>query len=101
MGLDRYPGGRTPETPNWERRTEVVKQLIDAGFAHRLMLSHDNSVPSTQPTRELAEERQAFNPDGYLFITRQVLPRLKELGATDQDINSIMVGNPRRFFDGA
>ena len=101
LGLDRYPGGRTPETPNRERRTEVVKQLIDAGFAHRLMLSHDNSVPSTQPTRALAEQRQAFNPDGYLFITRRVLPRLKELGASDQDINSIMVGNPRRFFDDA
>ena len=98
LGLDRYPGGRTPETPNWEKRTEVVKQLIDAGFAHRLMLSHDNSVLSTQVTKELAEQRQAFNPDGYLFITRRVLPRLKELGATDQNINAIMVDNPRRFF---
>ena len=101
LGLDRYPGGRTAETPNWERRTEVVKQLIDAGFAHRLMLSHDNSVPSTQVSREIAKERKAFNPDGYLFITRKVLPRLKELGATDQDINAIMVENPRRFFDDA
>ena len=98
LGLDRYPGGRTPETPNWEKRTEVVKQLIDAGFAHRLMLSHDNSVLSTQVTKELAEQRRAFNPDGYLFITRRVLPRLKELGATDEDINAIMVDNPRRFF---
>ena len=99
LGLDRYPGGRTPETPNWERRTEVVKQLIDAGFGHRLMLSHDNSVGSTQATKELAEERKAFNPDGYLFITRRVLPRLKDLGATDDDIETIMVDNPRRFFD--
>ena len=63
------------------------------------MLSHDHAVPSTQPTKELTAERQAFNPDGYLFITRQVLPRLKALGATDQDINAIMVENPRRFFD--
>ena len=101
LGLDRYPGGRTPETPDWERRTEVVKQLIDAGFAHRLMLSHDTAVPSSAPNRELAEQRQAQNPDGYLFITRRVLPRLKELGATDQDINTIMVENPRRFFDDA
>ena len=101
VGLDRYPGGRTSETPNWERRTEVVKQLIDAGFAQRLMLSHDNSVPSTNPSKEMAEERKDFNPDGYLFITRRVLPRLKELGATDQDINTIMVENPRRFFGDA
>ena len=99
LGLDRYPGGRTPETPRWETRTEVVKQLIDAGWAHRLMLSHDHSTPLVQPSEELRREREAFNPDGYLFITRNVLPRLIELGATDADVNAIMVDNPRRFFE--
>ena len=99
LGLDRYPGGRTPETPRWETRTEVVKQLIDAGWAHRLMLSHDHSTPVVQPSDELRREREAFNPDGYLFITRNVLPRLLELGATDTDVQSMMVDNPRRFFE--
>ena len=99
LGLDRYPGGRTPETPRWETRTEVVKQLIDAGWAHRLMLSHDHSTPMVQPSEELRREREAFNPDGYLFITRNVLPRLLELGATQDDIDAMMVDNPRRFFE--
>ena len=99
LGLDRYPGGRTPETPRWEVRTEIVKQLIDAGWAHRLMLSHDHSTPVVQPSDELRREREAFNPDGYLFISRNVLPRLVELGATDADVNTIMVDNPRRFFE--
>jgi phosphotriesterase-related protein len=98
LGLDRYPGGRTPETPRWESRTEVVKQLIDAGWAHRLMLSHDHSTPVVQPSEELRREREAFNPDGYLFITRNVLPRLLELGATQADVDAIMVNNPRNFF---
>ena len=98
LGLDRYPGGRTPETPRWEARTEVVKQLIDAGWAHRLMLSHDHSTPVVQPSEELRREREAFNPDGYLFITRNVLPRLLELGATQADVDAIMVDNPRNFF---
>ena len=99
LGLDRYPGGRTPETPRWETRTEVVKQLIDAGWANRLMLSHDHSTPVVQPSEELRREREAFNPDGYLFITRNVLPRLLELGATQDDIDAMMVDNPRRFFE--
>ncbi|MCY4415858.1 MAG: phosphotriesterase-related protein [Chloroflexi bacterium] len=99
LGLDRYPGGRTPETPRWEVRTEIVKQLIDAGWAHRLMLSHDHSTPVVQPSDELRREREAFNPDGYLFISRNVLPRLVELGATDADVNTIMVDTPRRFFE--
>ena len=99
LGLDRYPGGRTPETPKWEVRTEIVNRLIDAGWAHRLMLSHDHSTPVVQPSEELRREREAFNPDGYLFISRNVLPRLVELGATDADVNTIMVDNPRRFFE--
>ncbi len=99
LGLDRYPGGRTPGTPDWEQRTQVVKNLIDAGYGHRIMLSHDSSVPVCQPTPELQEERRKFNPDGYLFITRRVLPRLRELGASEQDINQIMVDNPRQFFE--
>ena len=98
LGLDRYPGGRTPGTPDWEQRTEVVKQLIDAGYAHRIMLSHDSSVPRTMPTPELQEDRRQFNPDGYLFITRRVLPRLRELGASEGDVQQIMVENPQRFF---
>ena len=100
LGLDRYPGGRTPPTPDWEGRTEVVKKLIDAGHTNRIMLSHDYSVPKARHGAEVQAERRSANPDGYLFITRHVLPRLKELGASDQDIQQIMVENPRRFFEG-
>ena len=99
LGLDRYPGGRPPGTPRWEERTAVVQQLIAAGWAHRLMLSHDHSTPMVQPSSELRREREQFNPDGYLFITRKVLPRLRQLGATEAHIQTMMVDNPRRFFE--
>ena len=100
LGLDRYPGGRVPGTPDWQQRTEIVKHLIDAGYGHRIMLSHDHSIPRGQPTRELREQRERYNPEGYLFITRRVLPHLRELGASEQDIQRITVENPRRFFEG-
>ena len=101
LGLDRYPGGRVSGTPNWQQRTEIVKQLIDAGYGHKIMLGHDHSIPRGQATPELREQRARYNPDGYLFITRRVLPYLQELGASDEDINRIMVDNPRRFFEGS
>jgi phosphotriesterase-related protein len=101
IGLDRYPGGRTPATPDWEGRTDTVKKLIDAGFGHRIMLGHDWSVTLSIASRQIQDDRQNYNPDGYLFITRKVLPRLRELGATEEQINQIMVDNPRRFFEGA
>ena len=101
LGMDRYPGGRLPGTPDWEQRTAIVKQLMDAGYTHRLMLSHDYSVPKARYGVEVQEARRRANPDGYTFIPRRVLPRLKELGASDQDIHQIMVENPQRFFEGS
>ena len=100
LGMDRYPGGRVAGTPNWEQRTEIVKKLIDAGHCGRIMLSHDYSVPKARYSPEEQEQRRRNNPDGFNFIGRYVLPRLKELGASDQDIHTIMVDNPRRFLEG-
>lgn len=100
LGLDRYPGGRVPGTPNWEHRTEVAYKLMEAGHTGKIMLSHDYSVPKARNGEVVQEERRRANPDGYNFIGRYVLPRLKELGATDEDINQITVENPRRFFEG-
>ena len=96
LGLDRYPS----QNPSWQERTRVVKQLLDAGYGDRLMLGHDNSVTlATAPKSRLAERSKA-NPDGYLFITRNVLPYLAELGATQEQIDALMVGNPRRYLAG-
>jgi phosphotriesterase-related protein len=100
LGMDRYPGGRDPSTPNWEVRTEIVKKLIDEGHCGRIMLSHDYSVPKARYMPEEQEARRAANPDGFNFIGRYVLPRLKDLGAADQDIHTMMVDNPRRFLEG-
>jgi predicted metal-dependent phosphotriesterase family hydrolase len=74
---------------------------MDAGYSHRLMLSHDYSVPKARHGEEVQEARRRANPDGYAFISRRVLPRLKELGASDHAIRQITVENPRRFFAGS
>ena len=100
IGLDRYPGGSRPNTPDWEGRTETAKKLIDAGFGHRIMLSHDWSVSLTIASKELQKERRQYNPDGYLFIKRRGLPRLKEMGVSDQVIRQIMEENNSRYFAG-
>ena len=44
LGLDRYPGGRSPGTPDWEGRTETAMTLISDGYGKRIMLGHDWSV---------------------------------------------------------
>jgi predicted metal-dependent phosphotriesterase family hydrolase len=63
------------------------------------MLSHDwnvKNMAANDPTSSMGES----NPDGYLWISRGVLPYLRELGVSDRAVNALMVENPRRFFEG-
>ena len=101
IGLDRYPGGRTEGTPDWKGRTETAKKLIDAGFAHKIMLSHDWAVPETWTGTDAQQERDSYNPNGYLFISRVVLPALSQMGVPNETIKQIMEENSRRFMEGA
>ena len=64
------------------------------------MLSIDWTATLTTVTKSLLEARTAYNPDGYMFINRKVLPRLRELGATQEQIDRLTTANPRRFFEG-
>ena len=102
VGLDRFPGGREdyPGTPEWEERTETIKKLIDAGYAHRIVLSHDWYMTLSPASQEFREGRHRYNPDAYLFISRNVLPRLRKMDVSEETIDRIMVDNPRRFFEG-
>jgi phosphotriesterase-related protein len=100
LGLDRYPGGRTPGTPDWEGRTATAKALIDAGFGSKLLFGHDRSVTVAHDSDERREARRRQNPDGYLFVSRQVIPRLGSLGVPPEMLRALMVDNPRRFFEG-
>ena len=98
LGMDRYPGGARGGL-NWEERTQVIKRLVDLGFASQITMSHDfgGSRPALP---EQVERRKAHNPDGYCFIIRRVLPRLRELGVGEETIHTMTVDAPRRLFGG-
>ena len=98
LGMDHFPGGARGGL-NWEERTQLVKRLVDLGFTSQVTLSHDfgGSRPALP---EDAERRSTNNPDGYCFIARKVLPRLEELGVSEEAIHMMTVDAPRRFFGG-
>ena len=64
------------------------------------MLGHDWSVTLSITSRELQQDRERYNPDGYLFITRNVLPMLKELGVADEAVRQVMVEKPATLLRG-
>ena len=102
IGLDNFRlVGFRPGLPDFAQRIEMVKKLIDRGLAHRVMLGHDWSVSADMfGGKQAREDLERRNPDGYLTISRKVLPKLREMGVSEETIHQIMVDNPRRYFEG-
>jgi phosphotriesterase-related protein len=101
LGLDRYPGRLVSP----QMRNVTMKNLIDAGYADRLCPSHDCiclAVMKENPDGSMPDEHDfaRHNLDQYLYISRQVIPDLKEMGVDDKTIDTLFVDNPRRFFQG-
>lgn len=97
LGMDHYALEPRPGRPSWQEKTEVLRDLIQRGYGERLMLSHD-FVPLTAWGTPRPVRPESPPPDGYLMISRHVLPYLKQIGVTDGQIHTMMVENPRRFF---
>jgi len=79
-----------------------MKALVDAGYAHRLLPSHDHSsvwvIGENSPIPPEARERR--NPHGYLYMKKVAFSQLKEMGVPEATLNSLCVDGPRSFFEG-
>ncbi len=99
LGWDiNNPLGR-PHLPPWEQRAEYLKGLLDEGIASNMMLSHDWNVVLSRLGSSGFPGRDE-NPDGYLWLSRAFIPKLQELGVTEASVEQMMVGNPRKHFEG-
>ena len=72
-----------------QTRAEIVYELINRGFGNQIMLSHDRN--------RWYEMRWSGN-SGYCHIFEDFLPRLRDLGVTEDQIKAIQVDNPARAF---
>ncbi|MBA7602766.1 Parathion hydrolase [subsurface metagenome] len=99
LGLDRYPGHNVSPLA----RTKTMKALIDAGYKDRLLPSHDWPLAFVEAETPLMskEEREERNPHGYLYMKKVVFTQLREMGVSEETLNSLCVDNPRSFFEGA
>lgn len=98
LSMDSFPGmGVSPHA-----RAQTMKNLMDAGYADRLCPSHDIVQARIKVADPMIsdEERLKANPHGYLYIHQEIFPRLKEMGATDEELGRLCVAGPRGFFEG-
>ncbi len=95
LSMDRYPGGM--DRPGWEARNATVKELVDRGWAHRLMMGHDYAPAAVNVHSSAAP---AAGPTRYLFVTTVALPALRQAGVSEESIDLMMREVPRRFLTG-
>jgi len=96
IGMDRF--GIDVYLPTADRVNTIV-ELCKRGHANRMVLSHDAScwLDWVDPVSD--ELRQAMSPNwNYLHISRDVIPMLLERGVSQDDVDQMMVGNPRDIF---
>ena len=78
-----------------EAQLDTLAALCQRGYAGRLMLSHDKASFSDWFSDE---ETDAVVPNWqYTYIHSGVLPALRERGVSDDQIEQILIRNPREF----
>ena len=107
IGMDHLSRGMVSDSDpaevqpyKWTERVKRIKALVDQGFGDRIFLSNDwLFAASNYPTGTMDLLDQA-NGDGMCFLTRKVIPYMRQIGITDQAIRLMTVEHPRRFFGG-
>ncbi len=97
LGFDRF--GLDVIHPDAERVAALVK-LIRAGAGDRVVVSHDSVWcwrGQPFPPAVLAGVAEVWNPTHF---SRRIVPKLEEAGVTGEQIDALLVENPRRFFAG-
>ncbi|MCW8375469.1 phosphotriesterase family protein [Streptomyces justiciae] len=93
LGMDRF--GMEFIAP-LDQRVETVAQLVREGYAGQLVLSHDCPCFLDYLT---TDQRELVAPSwDYTHIHDDVLPALRKAEVSDEDLRTMLVDNPRRFF---
>lgn len=101
IGMDRY--GLDLFLPT-ERRNATVTALLERGYAERMFLSQDFDIPIRAGLDwyppEFVEQMtgQGLVDDWSMtFLFESVIPALREAGMSDEQLQTMLVENPKRW----
>jgi phosphotriesterase-related protein len=105
VGFDRF--GIETFLPD-EKRVDGVVRMVEAGYARSICMSHDCTAASWLGRPVFAGrvvvtpiQLAALLPNWeatHLF--KRILPKLRERGVSEADLDTIFIDNPRRYFGG-
>jgi phosphotriesterase-related protein len=93
LGMDRF--GINLDT-TFEARADIVVEMCRRGYAERMVLSQDASCYIDWVDPGVMAMLTQWH---YTHIHEEVLPYLREHGVTDEQIETMLVTNPRRYFE--
>ena len=90
IGMDFFYADQQVQCPSDEEAARAIVKLVEQGHIDRILLSHDVFL-KMMLTR--------YGGNGYAYILKHFLPRLKRHGLTDQQLDILMRDNPRSVFE--
>jgi phosphotriesterase-related protein len=94
LGMDRFGVEVLCST---EQRIETVVRLCEMGWAKQLVLSHDAACHIDWYDKAMLS-RSSPNWQ-FLHVTKEIIPKLRERGVTQAQVDAMMVETPRRLLD--
>ena len=79
-----------------EQRVDAVARLCERGHAGRIVLSHDAMCFVDWFPRSIVDASETWR---WTYISDEVLPAMRARGISDTDITTMLVDNPRRYFE--
>ncbi|MBP2536235.1 phosphotriesterase-related protein [Agrobacterium tumefaciens] len=89
IGMDFFYADQQVQCPSDEDAARSIATLVEGGYLDRILLSHDVFL-KMMLTR--------YGGNGYAYILRHFLPRLKRHGLDDATLQTLMQDNPRSVF---
>lgn len=89
IGMDFFYADQQVQCPSDEEAARAIVKLVEKGLIDRILLSHDVFV-KIMLTR--------YGGNGYAYILKHFLPRLKRHGLSDRQLEILMRDNPRSVF---
>jgi phosphotriesterase-related protein len=100
VGFDRLGLGASLKVPD-DVSARNIARLCREGFLDKILLSHDTVAFWLGRPWEIPEKDLHMFIDYKIdFVSRKILPMLKEDGLTDSQIDTMMIENPKNLFLG-
>lgn len=90
IGMDFFYADQKVQCPSDEDAARAIVKLVELGMLDRILLSHDVFL-KMMLTR--------YGGNGYAYILKHFLPRLKRHGLSDEQLDILMRDNPRTVFE--